>query len=57
LRSKGCINVARVAEKFGGGGHKNAAGCRVEGDWDLREKEIIAALTEAVEKAHDGAEK
>lgn len=57
LRSKGCINVARVAEKFGGGGHKNAAGCRVEGDWDLREKEIIAALTEAVEKTHDGAEK
>ncbi len=57
LRSKGSINVARVAEKFGGGGHKNASGCRVEGDWDLREKEIVAALTEAVEKAHDGAEK
>ena len=57
LRSKGSINVARVAEKFGGGGHKNAAGCRVEGDWDLREKEIVAVLTEAVEKAHDGVEK
>ncbi|MDQ3711802.1 MAG: bifunctional oligoribonuclease/PAP phosphatase NrnA [Acidobacteriota bacterium] len=54
LRSKGSVNVARVAEKFGGGGHKNAAGCRVEGDWDLHEKEIIAALTEAVEKANDG---
>ncbi len=50
LRSKGDINVARVAEKFGGGGHKNAAGCRVEGDWDEKEKEIISALTEAVEK-------
>ncbi len=57
LRSKGSINVARVAEKFGGGGHKNAAGCRVEGDWDLREKEIVAALTEAVEKANDGVKK
>ncbi|MDQ3062578.1 MAG: bifunctional oligoribonuclease/PAP phosphatase NrnA [Acidobacteriota bacterium] len=57
LRSKGNINVARVAEKFGGGGHKNASGCRVEGDWNLREKEIVAALTEAVEKAHDGVEK
>ncbi|MGI8786620.1 MAG: DHH family phosphoesterase [Pyrinomonadaceae bacterium] len=57
LRSKDNINVARVAEKFGGGGHKNAAGCRVEGDWDLREKEIVAALTEAVEKARDDAEK
>ncbi|CAA9400960.1 MAG: RecJ [uncultured Pyrinomonadaceae bacterium] len=57
LRSKDNINVARVAEKFGGGGHKNAAGCRVEGDWDARETEIVAALTEAVEKLHDGEEK
>jgi phosphoesterase RecJ-like protein len=52
LRSKDNINVARVAEKFGGGGHKNAAGCRVEGNWDTREAEIIFALTEAVEKAN-----
>ena len=57
LRSKDNINVARVAERFGGGGHKNAAGCRVEGDWDARETEIVAALTEAVEKTHDGEEK
>lgn len=54
LRSKDGVNVARVAERFGGGGHKNAAGCRVEGDWDARETEIVAALTEAVEKSHDG---
>ncbi|MFN2390675.1 MAG: bifunctional oligoribonuclease/PAP phosphatase NrnA [Pyrinomonadaceae bacterium] len=49
LRSKGGINVARVAEKFGGGGHKNAAGCRVEGDWDEKECEIVSALIRAVE--------
>ncbi len=48
LRSKGKINVARVAEKFGGGGHNNAAGCRVEGDWDQREREIVSAMVEAV---------
>lgn len=30
LRSKGDLNVARVAEKFGGGGHKNAAGCVIK---------------------------
>jgi ribosome-binding factor A len=53
LRSKDNINVARVAEKFGGGGHKNASGCRVEGDWDTKETEIIAVLTEAIEKAND----
>jgi len=57
LRSKDNINVARVAEKFDGGGHKNAAGCRVEGDWDENEAAIVAELTKAVEKAHDGAEK
>jgi phosphoesterase RecJ-like protein len=49
LRSKGDINVAKVAEKFGGGGHKNAAGLSVEGDWDIREAEIVAAVSEAVE--------
>lgn len=50
LRSKGAINVARVAEIFGGGGHKNAAGCRVEGDWDECEERIVNAVVAAVEK-------
>ncbi len=31
MRSKGKVNVAAVAEKFGGGGHHNAAGCVLEG--------------------------
>jgi phosphoesterase RecJ-like protein len=48
LRSKGDINVARVAERFGGGGHKNAAGLAVEGDWDEKEQQLIDALMEAV---------
>lgn len=50
LRSKGDINVARIAERFGGGGHKNAAGCRVEGDWNEWENRIVAAMIDAVEK-------
>jgi phosphoesterase RecJ-like protein len=32
LRSKGEIDVGAVAKEFGGGGHKNAAGCTVRGD-------------------------
>jgi phosphoesterase RecJ-like protein len=48
LRSKGDINVARVAEKYGGGGHRNAAGLRIEGNWDEREAELVAAVREAV---------
>jgi phosphoesterase RecJ-like protein len=54
LRSKGDINVARVAEVFGGGGHKNAAGCSVEGDWNTKEKEIAEELLNAVKKNENG---
>ena len=51
LRSKGDINVAKVAEKFGGGGHRNAAGLGIEGDWDEKaESKIVAALAEAIDK-------
>jgi bifunctional oligoribonuclease and PAP phosphatase NrnA len=31
LRSKGEVNVARVAEHFGGGGHECASGCSIDG--------------------------
>ena len=32
LRSKGAVNVARIAERFGGGGHRNAAGFKTYSD-------------------------
>ncbi len=51
LRSKGDINVARVAERWGGGGHRNAAGLRIEGDWDEKERELVEAVRDAVERA------
>ncbi len=31
LRSKGEVNVARIAERFGGGGHQHASGCTLDG--------------------------
>ncbi len=31
LRSKGAIDVGRLARGFGGGGHRNAAGCTLQG--------------------------
>src|SRR5256714_7762198 len=34
LRSKGEVNVAKVAEQFGGGGHSHAAGRTLESHWD-----------------------
>jgi phosphoesterase RecJ-like protein len=52
LRSKGDVNVARVAEKFGGGGHRNAAGCTLRGSWEKAEQEIVGLLRDAVERAN-----
>jgi phosphoesterase RecJ-like protein len=48
LRSKGKINVARVAERFGGGGHKNASGCTLTGPYDEVRAEVVERLREAV---------
>lgn len=52
LRSKGEVNVARVAGLFGGGGHRNAAGCTLKGDWDEVEAKIMDLLLDAVERAN-----
>ena len=51
LRSKGDVNVAKVAEKFGGGGHRNAAGCTLRGSWEEAETVIVGLLQEAVKRA------
>ena len=52
LRSKGTVNVARVAEMFGGGGHRNAAGCTLKGTWEEAEQKIVGLLRDAVERAN-----
>ena len=44
LRSKGEHNVAQVAERFGGGGHKNAAGCTIEGDLASAKRRLAEAI-------------
>ena len=52
LRSKGTVDVAKVAEQFGGGGHRNAAGCTLEGSWDEIEQQIVPLLQDAVKRAN-----
>lgn len=52
LRSKGDVNVAKVAEKFGGGGHRNAAGCTLRGTWEEAESTIVGLLVDAVKRAN-----
>jgi bifunctional oligoribonuclease and PAP phosphatase NrnA len=48
LRSKGAIDVAAVAKQFGGGGHRNAAGCTVPGDYAAARAAVVEALAPAL---------
>jgi phosphoesterase RecJ-like protein len=41
LRSKGKVDVSKVARRFGGGGHHNAAGCLIPGDFKDATETII----------------
>jgi phosphoesterase RecJ-like protein len=44
LRSKGKVNVAKLAERFGGGGHECASGCAVKGPLQAAVSEILSQL-------------
>lgn len=54
LRSKGDVDVAKIAEGFGGGGHKNAAGCAVEGSWDEAENLLVSSVRKVLGLAKNG---
>ncbi len=44
LRSKGAVNVSTVAEHFGGGGHRCASGCSVDGPLAVAVSRIVDRL-------------
>jgi len=44
LRSKNDVNVERVARAFGGGGHINAAACRLDGDLSVIKQRILEEI-------------
>lgn len=44
LRSKGTVQVAEVAEQFGGGGHSNASGCTLDGPLSSATDRILEKL-------------
>ena len=48
LRSKGKVNVAAIAERLGGGGHENLAGCSVAGPLEGAIETILAELRPSV---------
>jgi bifunctional oligoribonuclease and PAP phosphatase NrnA len=47
FRSRGRVNVAAIAQAFGGGGHHNAAGCSIDGEAG----EVRARIAEEIERA------
>jgi phosphoesterase RecJ-like protein len=48
FRSKGDVDVAGIAEEFGGGGHKKAAGCSIGGSLEEVKKRIFEEIREVL---------
>lgn len=44
IRSKGKLDVSLVAESFGGGGHRNASGCTIDGPLREATERILSQL-------------
>ncbi|HET9366156.1 MAG TPA: DHHA1 domain-containing protein, partial [Candidatus Angelobacter sp.] len=44
IRSKGAVNVAEIAERFGGGGHECAGGFSLEGPVQAAAERVLAEL-------------
>ena len=46
LRSRGAVDVCKIAEKFGGGGHKMAAGAHLPGPLENAKRLILGEMEE-----------
>jgi len=54
FRSKGRVDVSRLAESLGGGGHPNAAGANIKGSMGDVKAKVIPAVEALLKKALDG---
>ena len=50
LRSKGNIDIGSIAKEFGGGGHKNAAGCTITGPIEQLRKTLVDKIEGAIDR-------
>jgi phosphoesterase RecJ-like protein len=48
MRSKGDIDIGAIAKEFGGGGHKNAAGCTATGGIEALQKLFVERVGHAI---------
>jgi len=53
LRSKGRIDVARIAETFGGGGHFCASGHAIDGPYAIASSRVLNALRRALKLSRE----
>jgi bifunctional oligoribonuclease and PAP phosphatase NrnA len=49
MRSKGDVDIGAIAKEFGGGGHKNAAGCTATGSVDGLRTLFVEKITQAID--------
>lgn len=50
LRSKGRVDVQKIAKSFGGGGHAAAAGCKVSGTLKEVQDKVFRAIRKAIKE-------
>ena len=48
LRSKGRVNVEKIAKSFGGGGHFAAAGCKIKGTLPEVQEKVFKAVKKSI---------
>ncbi|MDP8221894.1 MAG: bifunctional oligoribonuclease/PAP phosphatase NrnA [Candidatus Lernaella stagnicola] len=55
LRASNDVDVSEIAKQLNGGGHKKAAGFRVEGSLEEIRRRVVLMLTEALERERNSA--
>jgi phosphoesterase RecJ-like protein len=54
LRGKGDVDVQKIAARFGGGGHRNAAGCTLPGSLAEATRAVLEAVRTALDTPGEG---
>lgn len=49
LRGKGDVDVQEIAKYFGGGGHKDASGCRIMGEYEKVKESLVDKVSQKLE--------
>jgi phosphoesterase RecJ-like protein len=49
MRSKGEVDIGMIAKEYGGGGHKNAAGCSIAGPIEELQKALVGKIECAID--------